>query len=73
MMLDTTTNPGLHDFVAEQILSRYARTGVRAVDLGSGPGAMAGRLKSMGCEVVAANFFPGDSLVGDIHFLERTK
>jgi len=54
-MLPTTTNSGLHAFVAERVLSRYARPGVRAVDLGTGPGAMAMRLQSMGCDVVGVD------------------
>jgi len=35
-MLNTTTNSGLHDFVGERVLARYARPGVRAADLGAG-------------------------------------
>ncbi len=54
-MLCTTTNRGLHDFVAGRVLERYARTGVRAVDLGAGPGAMAARLRSFGCDVLAVD------------------
>jgi len=54
-MLHTTTNSGLHDFVGERVLARYARPGVRAADLGAGPGAMAARLQSFGCEVVAVD------------------
>jgi len=54
-MLHTATNSGLHEFVAERILARYARAGVRAADLGAGPGAMAERLVSLGCEVVAVD------------------
>jgi 2-polyprenyl-3-methyl-5-hydroxy-6-metoxy-1,4-benzoquinol methylase len=54
-MLHTATNSGLHEFVAERILARYARAGVRAVDLGAGPGAIAERLRSLGCEVVAVD------------------
>lgn len=54
-MLHTTTNSGLHDFVAERVLFRYAKPGVRAVDLGTGPGAMAVRLQSMGCDVVGVD------------------
>lgn len=54
-MLRTATNSGLHEFVAEHILARYARSGVRAADLGAGPGAMAERLASLGCEVVAVD------------------
>lgn len=54
-MFHTTTNSGLHDFVGERVLARYARPGVRAADLGAGPGAMAARLRSLGCEVVAVD------------------
>ena len=54
-MLHTTTNNGLHDFVANQVLRRFARSGVRAADLGTGPGAMAERLRQMGCDVVGAD------------------
>lgn len=54
-MIHTTTNSGLHDFVGERVISKYVRPGLRAVDLGSGPGAMAIRLKTMGCEVMAAD------------------
>ena len=53
--MHTTTNQGLHDFVAERVLASYARPGIRAVDLGSGPGAMALRLHSFGCDVLAAD------------------
>jgi 2-polyprenyl-3-methyl-5-hydroxy-6-metoxy-1,4-benzoquinol methylase len=54
-MLHTTTNSGLHDFVGERVLARFARPGVRAADLGAGPGAMAARLRSLGCDVVAVD------------------
>lgn len=57
-MLHTTTNAGLHDYVAQRVLSRHARSGVRALDLGAGPGAMAERLQSFGCDVVAADRDP---------------
>jgi 2-polyprenyl-3-methyl-5-hydroxy-6-metoxy-1,4-benzoquinol methylase len=53
--MHTTTNTGLHEFVAERVLTRYARPGIRAADLGSGPGAMAARLHSFGCEVLAVD------------------
>jgi 2-polyprenyl-3-methyl-5-hydroxy-6-metoxy-1,4-benzoquinol methylase len=55
LMLHTTTNSGLHAFVADRILKRYARAGMRAADLGTGPGAMADRLQSLGCEVLGAD------------------
>jgi 2-polyprenyl-3-methyl-5-hydroxy-6-metoxy-1,4-benzoquinol methylase len=54
-MVHTTTNDGLHDFVFTRVLTRYARQGVRAVDLGAGPGAMAARLNSLGCDVLAVD------------------
>ena len=53
--MHTTTNKGLHEFVAEHALARYARPGIRAADLGSGPGAMAARLHSFGCDVLAVD------------------
>jgi 2-polyprenyl-3-methyl-5-hydroxy-6-metoxy-1,4-benzoquinol methylase len=57
-MLRTTTNRGLHEYVAERVLAQFARPGVKAADLGSGPGAMAARLQALGCEVVAADRSP---------------
>jgi 2-polyprenyl-3-methyl-5-hydroxy-6-metoxy-1,4-benzoquinol methylase len=54
-MPHTTTNRGLHEFVGERVLARYAAPGARAADLGSGPGAMAERLRALGCEVLAAD------------------
>lgn len=54
-MVSTTTNTGLHEYVAQHVLSRLARPGLRAVDLGTGPGAMAARLRSLGCNVLAAD------------------
>ena len=55
LMPNTTTNKGLHDFAGERVLARYAHPGVRAADLGAGPGAMAERLRSLGCDVVAVD------------------
>ncbi len=52
-MLHTTTYCGLHDFVAERVLARYARCGVRAADLVTGLGAMAARLSALGCDALA--------------------
>jgi 2-polyprenyl-3-methyl-5-hydroxy-6-metoxy-1,4-benzoquinol methylase len=54
-MPHTTTNSGLHEFVGQHVLARYAGPGVRAVDLGAGPGAMAARLHSLGCDVIAVD------------------
>lgn len=53
--MHTTTNKGLHEFVAERVLAKYALPGIRAADLGSGPGAMAKRLHSFGCDVAAVD------------------
>jgi SAM-dependent methyltransferase len=52
---NTTTNTGLHEFVANRVLAKYARPGIRAADLGSGPGAMAARLRSFGCDLLAVD------------------
>jgi 2-polyprenyl-3-methyl-5-hydroxy-6-metoxy-1,4-benzoquinol methylase len=57
-MIGTATARGLHEFVASQVIARYARPGIRAVDLGAGPGAMCERLHSFGCEVVAVDRDP---------------
>lgn len=54
-MIHTTTNSGLHEFVGERVLRRYVRPGLRAADLGAGPGAMAARLQLLGCDVVAVD------------------
>jgi len=54
-MLHTTTNSGLHAFVVDRVITRYAGPGVRAADLGTGPGAMADRLQSLGCDVIGAD------------------
>src|SRR5271157_774455 len=54
-MIPTTTNAGLHDFVGQIVLAPFVRPGLKAADLGSGPGAMAARLAEMGCDVLAAD------------------
>jgi len=54
-MLHTTTDGGLHEFVLDRVLARLVRRGMRAVELGAGPGAMAARLPSLGCQVLAAD------------------
>jgi 2-polyprenyl-3-methyl-5-hydroxy-6-metoxy-1,4-benzoquinol methylase len=66
-MLSTTTNGGLHEFVFERVLCRYARPGVRAADLGTGPGAMAARLNSLGCDVVAVDRDANGYVAGPPH------
>jgi 2-polyprenyl-3-methyl-5-hydroxy-6-metoxy-1,4-benzoquinol methylase len=49
------TPSGLHEFVGQSVLFKFARPGVKAIDLGTGYGAMAERLQNMGCEVLAAD------------------
>lgn len=66
-MISTTTNQGLHEFVQEAVLRHYARSGIRALDLGSGPGAMAARLQALGCEVTAADRDASDFAAGSPH------
>ncbi len=55
--LEERTAPGLHDFLAREVLSRYA-PGARVVDLGAGSGALARRLADMGAEVTACDQAP---------------
>ena len=54
-MLHTTTNDGLHAFVAARVLSQYATAGKRAVDLGCGPGAMGERAEPLRIDIVAVD------------------
>jgi SAM-dependent methyltransferase len=46
---------GLHEFVAAEVLAKLAGSGKKALDLGTGRGAIAQRLELMGCEVLAAD------------------
>jgi 2-polyprenyl-3-methyl-5-hydroxy-6-metoxy-1,4-benzoquinol methylase len=66
-MLHTTTNSGLHEYVEQYVLSKYTVAGSRAADLGSGPGAMAERLRSLGYEVTAADRSASDFEAGLPH------
>lgn len=54
------TATGLHNFVAERVLPRYAHPGGRAVDLGAGSGALAVRLRALGLDVRAVDLNPKD-------------
>ena len=65
----TTTNVGLHEYVTSQVLARYARPRLPAADLGSGPGGMAERLRSLGCDVTATDRDAG-VLETDLPFVE---
>jgi 2-polyprenyl-3-methyl-5-hydroxy-6-metoxy-1,4-benzoquinol methylase len=67
MIPPTVTPPGLHEFVAVQVLAHYAGPTVRAADLGTGPGAMAARLRAMGCDVVAVDRDSKDFAAGVPH------
>ena len=59
-MIRAKTASGLHEYVASAALERFACPGKKAVDLGTGHGAMAERLRLMGCEVLAADLNPED-------------
>lgn len=52
---ETSTAPGLHQFLLEQVFPRYFHAGERAVDLGAGSGALALRLREAGWDVIAAD------------------
>jgi len=53
--LKTTTMEGLHDFVVSKVLTRFAKPGDRAVDLGAGSGLLATRMKGLGWNVMGAD------------------
>ena len=54
-MLETTTLAGLHDYVVEGVLRRFASPGQMAIDLGTGSGALALRLRALGWNTRAAD------------------
>jgi 2-polyprenyl-3-methyl-5-hydroxy-6-metoxy-1,4-benzoquinol methylase len=56
--LETTTAPGLHKFLLEQVFPRYFCAGERAIDLGTRSGAIALHLRDAGWEVLAADLDP---------------
>ena len=68
-MLETTTNPGLHDFVIEQVRQRAIKRFQRAVDLGAGTGALAVRMRALGLETQAADI-DADGFKADIPFVQ---
>jgi 2-polyprenyl-3-methyl-5-hydroxy-6-metoxy-1,4-benzoquinol methylase len=51
---------GLHEFVASEVLARLVSPCKTAIDLGTGHGAMAERLRLMGCDVRGADQNPKD-------------
>lgn len=53
--LKTTTMPGLHDFVVERVLARFAQPGERAIDLGAGTGLLATRMQELGWNALGAD------------------
>jgi SAM-dependent methyltransferase len=67
--LETTTAPGLHQFLVDQVLPRYFSGGKRALDLGAGTGTLALRLHELGWDVIAADFNPAGYHAG-IPFVE---
>jgi SAM-dependent methyltransferase len=46
---------GLHQFVADSVVAKFAGPGIKAIDLGTGGGAMADRLQKFGCDVTDAD------------------
>jgi 2-polyprenyl-3-methyl-5-hydroxy-6-metoxy-1,4-benzoquinol methylase len=54
-MLNTTSNGEYHAFVAECVLARCVPSGLRAADVGAGSGAIASRLNTWGCELLAVD------------------
>ena len=46
---------GLHRFVGNSVVSKFAGPGIKAIDLGTGAGAMADRLQKFGCDVTACD------------------
>jgi Methyltransferase domain len=57
-MSSTAAAQSLGEFVAAKVLARCARPGLRAVDLGAGPGGLCRRLNLFGCEIIAVDRDP---------------
>lgn len=56
MELEEMALPGKHDFVLQEFRRRFPQThGLRVLDLGAGQGALAARLRDLGCEVHACD------------------
>lgn len=55
MILKERTIGGVHDYLAEKVLGRYAVPGGSAVDLGAASGALAVRLQGFGFKVTAVD------------------
>jgi len=55
LRLAELTMPGLHDFIVDSVLSRFANPAGRAIDLGAGTGALAVRMQELGWDVMAAD------------------
>jgi 2-polyprenyl-3-methyl-5-hydroxy-6-metoxy-1,4-benzoquinol methylase len=54
-LLGTTTIAGLHEFVFENVIRRFAHPGDRVVDLEAGSGLLAVRMRTLGCDVAGAD------------------
>jgi SAM-dependent methyltransferase len=66
-MLETTTIAGLHDFLVNEVIPRFAKPGMPCLDLGAGPGALAARLRALGMDVQAADV-NADGFRADVPF-----
>ena len=66
--LQTTTHPGLHSYLLEHVLPRHFVPGGRAVDLGTGSGAFAVRLREAGWDALAVDV-NGEGYKADLPFL----
>ena len=68
MILDELTMAGLHDYLEQTALQKYASAGHLAIDLGAGTGALALRLKNLGLHVTAVGFEP-ETFQADVPFV----
>ena len=67
-MLEEYTIGGLHDYLAGNVLGRYAVQGEMAIDLGAGSGALAVRLQGFGFDVTAVDI-DQDKFKADVPFV----
>ena len=67
-MLKEYAIEGLHDYLAGNVLARYAVRGGKAIDLGAGSGALAVRLQGFGFDVTAVDI-DQDRFKADLPFV----